>query len=153
MQKTKDLQSAFLDRARRDAGRLWRSTVLAGFIGGVIIASSFPLVRGMKNLTDEAVWLLRWLLIMNGFSIFGASVNTVFICGIFRSGGESRFGLIVDSAMMWLVSVPLGFLCAFVLHVPPVLVYIIMFLDEYEKMPFIIRYYRSGKWLKNITRE
>lgn len=149
----KEMGSGSLERARRDASRLWKSTVLAGFIGGVIIASSFPLVCGMKNLTDEAVWLLRWLLIMNGFSIFGASVNTVFICGIFRSGGESRFGLIVDSVMMWFVSVPLGFLCAFVFHLPPVLVYIIMFLDEYEKMPFIIRYYRSGKWLKNITRE
>jgi len=149
----KELGSGNLEKSKRDASRLWRSTVLAGLGGGIIIATSFPFMSHVGKLSEQALSLLRWILIVNGGSIFAASVNTVLICGIFRSGGQSRIGLLVDSLVMWGVSVPLGFICAFVLHLPPLAVYVILFLDEFEKMPFIIRYYRSGKWLKNITRD
>jgi len=30
---------------------------------------------------------------------------------------------------------------------------LILYLDEFEKMPVNIFHYKSGKWLKNITRE
>ncbi len=149
----KEMGSGDLNRAKKDAGLLWKSTVLAGFLGGLIIAFSFPIMSHVGKLSDESLSILRYLLISNGASIFGAAVNTVFICGIFRAGGDARFGLFIDSIMMWGVSVPLGLLCAFVFHLPPVAVYFILFLDEFEKMPFIIRHYRSGKWLMNITRD
>lgn len=149
----KEMGGGSLEKAKKDAGRLWRSTTLAGLVGGLVIALSFPIMSRMDKLSPEAVSMLRWLLLSNGASIFGATVNTVLICGIFRAGGDSKFGLIVDSACMWGISVPLGLVCAFVLHLPPVVVYAIMFLDEFEKMPFIVHHYRSGKWLKNITRD
>ncbi|MCR5725171.1 MAG: MATE family efflux transporter [Treponema sp.] len=149
----KEMGGGNLEKAKRDAGLLWRITVLAGLAGGIIIALSFPAVQRIARLNAASLSMLRWLLFVNGASVFGASVNTVLICGIFRAGGDARTGFIIDSICMWLVSVPLGLICAFVLHLPPVLVYLILYLDEFEKMPFIISHYRSGKWLMNITRE
>ena len=149
----KEMGSGDLACAKRNASRLWRSTVLAGLAAGIIIALSYPLMQRVGKLNANAIAMLRWLLLSNGASIFGAAVNTVLICGIFRAGGDARFGFVIDSVIMWGVSVPLGLLAAFVLHLPPVAVYIILFLDEFEKMPFVIHHYRSGKWLMNITRE
>jgi Na+-driven multidrug efflux pump len=53
---------------------------------------------------------------------------------------------------MWCISVPLGFLAAFVFKLPPVWVYILLYLDELEKIPLVFRHYKKGTWLKNITR-
>ena len=149
----KEMGRGNLEKAKHDASLLWRSTVLAGLLAGVIIVLSHPIMLHVARLSDESRSMLRWLLASNGASIVGAAVNTVLICGIFRAGGDAKFGLFIDSLIMWGVSVPLGLLCAFVLKLPPVWVYVILFLDEFEKMPFIIRHYQSGKWLMNITRK
>ena len=44
---------------------------------------------------------------------------------MFRAGGDSKFGFILDVICMWVVMVPLGLLSAFVLKLPPMWVYFI----------------------------
>ena len=85
--------------------------------------------------------------------IIGQIINTLWIGGIFRSGGNTKWGLICDTVTMWCVSVPLGFLSAFVLKLPPMTVYFILCLDEFWKLPIVYKHYRSYVWLKDITRE
>ena len=51
-----------------------------------------------------------------------------------------------------IVSVPLSFFCAFVLKLPPMWVYFVICMDEFWKIPFVLRYYRSYDWIRNITR-
>ena len=149
----KEMGSGNLDRAKRYASHLWRSTVLAGLFGSVLILAFKPVLPHIAELTEEAVRDVNWLVYINSASIFGAAVNTVLICGIFRAGGDAKFGFILDAVSMWIVSVPLGLLAAFVFNLHPVLVYLVLYLDEFEKMPVVIHHYRSGKWLKNITRD
>lgn len=72
---------------------------------------------------------------MTTWRLLGEGINTCLICGCFRGGGDSRFGMIIDSVFMWLVAVPLTFLAAYVFKLPPIWVYFIMTLDEFEKMP------------------
>ena len=105
------------------------------------------------DLNEQASHYLTALLYINSVSLLGATINTVLICGVFRAGGDAKFGLILDTFAMWAVSVPLGFFCAFVLHLPPVVVYLIVYIDEWEKMIFNVIHYKSKKWMKNITRE
>ena len=93
------------------------------------------------------------MLLVSSYYVIGQAMNTLTIAGIFRAGGNSRFGLICDIIVMWCIAVPLGFISAFVLHLPPKTVYFILCLDEFWKIPVVYRYYRSEKWLNNITRE
>ncbi|MCR5320828.1 MAG: MATE family efflux transporter, partial [Lachnospiraceae bacterium] len=83
----------------------------------------------------------------------GQIVNTVLIASLFRCGGDSKYGMILDIATMWGFAVPLGLISAFVLKLPPLTVYILMCTDEFAKMPFAIHHYRNKSWIKNITRE
>ena len=149
----KEMGSGNLSLARRDASRLWKSTTAAGLAGSLIILLLGPLMFRIGSLSPEAQGYLFYLLFINSASIFGAAVNTVLICGIFRAGGDAQFGFIMDTIIMCFVSVPLGLLAAFVFKLPPVLVYLVLYLDEFEKMPFVIHHYRKGKWLKDITRD
>jgi hypothetical protein len=99
--------------------------------------------------------LITWLLhrMPISYYVMGAAVNTTLIAGVFRAGGDSRFGFICDTIDMWCYAVPLGFLAAAVLKLPPMWVYFLLCTDEFVKWPWVIRHYLSRKWLKNITRE
>lgn len=101
----------------------------------------------------SALGYLHIMLSINMYSVLGQAMNTTVICGIFRSGGDSRRGFICDFIDMWFFAVPLGFLSAFVLKLPPMWVYFLIYLDEFVKLPFVYRHYKSNKWLQNITRE
>lgn len=148
----KTIGAGDMDLAKRNASRLARSTILSGVLGAVLIVCLYPVLPFMADLTPTAAYYRNILIFINAYSLIGASVNTVLICGIFRAGGDSRFGFICDTISMWAVSVPLGLLAAFVFKLPPLWVYFILYLDEFEKMPFIIRHYKKRGWLKNITR-
>ena len=96
---------------------------------------------------------MSWPLYINTYYVMGMAVNTTLIVGVFRAGGDSRFGFIFDCVAMWCYAVPLGFLAAFVFKLPVMWVYFLLCTDEFIKWPFVIRRYRSGKWLNDITRE
>ena len=85
--------------------------------------------------------------------VIGEGINTCLICGCFRGGGDAKFGMITDTLCMWLIAVPLMAIAAYVFKLPPLGVYFVMTLDEFEKMPFVFWHYKKGNWTKNITRE
>jgi len=149
----KEMGSGNLENAKKDASHLCRSTIAAGVLAGILLLLCRPLVFKIAVLTPQATSLLGIMVYINACSIVGAAINTVMICGIFRAGGDAKFGFILDIISMWCVSVPLGLLCAFVFHLPPILVYFVLYLDEFEKMPVIVHHYLKGTWAKNITRD
>lgn len=53
---------------------------------------------------------------------------------------------------MWCIFVPLGFISAFLLHLPALVVYTITCSDEFFKLPINMLHYRKGTWIRNITR-
>ena len=139
--------------AERNASRLARVTIFSGVLGAVLLICLYPVLPYIADLNETAAHYRNILLFINAYSLIGASINTVLICGIFRAGGDSKFGFVADIINMWCVSVPLGLLAAFVFKLPPLWVYFILFLDEFEKMPFVIHHYFKKGWLRNITRD
>ena len=142
-----------LEEAERAAKVLMKLTVVCGAIGGLIILAAMPVILNFADLTTAGKGYLRIMLLINSYYVMGAAVNTSLICGVFRSGGDSRFGFICDTIDMWVYAVPLGFLAAAVLKLPPMWVYFLLCTDEFVKWPWVIGHYRSRKWLKNITRD
>ena len=149
----KTMGSGDMELAERNAKRLVRSTILAGVAGSILLLCCFPIMPLLADLTPAAAHYRDLLMFINAFSITGAAINTVLICGIFRAGGDAKFGFIMDCISMWVVSVPLGLLAAFVFKLSPIWVYFILYLDEFEKMPVVVIHYLKKGWLKNITRE
>ena len=145
--------SGDMEGAKVCASRLIWLTVLAGALGGLLVLAASPFVLAFASLTETAHGYLKWMLLINSYYVMGAAVNTMLIAGIFRAGGDSRFGFICDTIDMWVYAVPLGFIAAFVLKLPVMAVYFLLCTDEFVKWPWVIGHYRSMKWLKNITRD
>lgn len=142
-----------MEHAKTYASKLMKLTVITGAIGGALVLAVTPFVLYFADLSDTAMHYLKYMLLINTYYIMGTAVNTTLIAGVFRAGGDSRFGLICDTIDMWCYAVPLGFIAAFVFKLPVLVVYFLLCTDEFVKWPWVIKHYRSGKWLKNITRE
>lgn len=142
-----------IEKAKDYASRMMKLTVITGIIGGGIILMITPFVLRFASLNDTAMHYLKYMLLINSYYIMGAAVNTSLIAGVFRAGGDTRFGLVCDTIDMWCYAVPLGFFAAFVLKLPVLWVYFLLCTDEFVKWPWVIKRYRSGKWAQNITRE
>ena len=138
---------------RRDASLLIRLTITCGVLGGLLVLAATPFVLRYATLSETAMGYLKTMLLINTYYITGTALNTTMICGIFRSGGDSRFGFYCDLIDMWAYAVPLGFFAAFVLKLPVRWVYFLLMTDEFVKWPFVIRHYKKGQWLRNITRD
>ncbi|MBQ6508893.1 MAG: MATE family efflux transporter [Flexilinea sp.] len=145
--------SGRMKEAEETAGKFVKLTVLSGLVGGAAVLTAMPFVLRFADITQTGKEYLRVMLFINSYYIMGIAINTTLIGGIFRAGGDSRFGLIVDTIDMWCFAVPLGFFSAAVLKLPPLWVYFLLCTDEFVKWPWVIGHYKSRKWLKNITRQ
>lgn len=142
-----------LEHARAYAKRfIWLSIIL-GAIGGLVILASAPLANAGLSLTEDAKGYLTFMFCVMSYFTLCQSLNTTLVVGVFRSGGDTRFGLIMDVSTMWGCSILLGAVAAFVFHAGVPVVYIILMSDEVIKVPITIRRYLSFKWLKNVTRD
>lgn len=138
--------------AKLYAKRFIRLTIIVGIIGAFVILGSSQIAKQALSLSGEArSYLGIMMIVMSYFSVFQA-FNATMIVGIFRAGGDTKFGLLIDVSSMWCFSIIAGFIAAFVLKLPVPVVYIILMSDEIIKIPISTWRYRSMKWVKNITR-
>lgn len=149
----KSIGAGLMETVKADASKFCKITFISGMIGGIFIFLLRPLFMNMADLTVTAQGYLNIMLFINMYYVLGQAMNTAVICGAFRSGGDSKWGFICDTIDMWGYAVPMGFFTAFVLKLPPMWVYFIICTDEFVKIPFVYKHYKSYTWLKNITRE
>jgi len=81
------------------------------------------------------------------------SFNCVNIVGIFRGGGDTKSGMVIDAVFMYSLGIPLGFAAMHFLKLDVAYVYAFLISDELFKLPAVIWRMKSRKWIRNITRE
>ena len=146
-----ELGAGRLENARKYGGKLCKFSILCGIASGIVLLILIPVILSATNLTDEAKYYLQWMIVMCSYYMIGKSINGTTISGIFCAGGDSKFGLICDTVTLWCITVPLGFLGAFVFHWPVLTVYFIVNLDELIKLPAVYLHYKKYKWVRDLT--
>ncbi len=141
-----------LEKAKKAGGSFVRFSLVVGAGSGLVILALTPLILNIITLEPQAQHYLKYMMLMAAYYIIGNSLNSTVIGGIFPSGGDTKFGMICDSVTMWVVVLPLGFLCAFVLKIPVLAVAVILTLDEFVKIPWVYKHYIKYQWVKNITK-
>ena len=137
----------------KDLGRRYAVlSVITGFIGAAVILIALPVMLKFLVLTPDAAKYLKMMMLVMSYFVIGQSINSCFVVGIFRAGGDTRFGLFFDLTFMWGIAIFGGWIAAFVFHAPVTVVYMILLSDEVLKMPVAYGRYKSYKWLKNVTR-
>lgn len=150
----KEIGAGEVALAKKHAKKLMGFGILAGVCGGLLILSLRPIMPLiMKNLSPKSMDYLQFMLIaLAVYAVFSAS-TTVGIVGIFRAGGDTLAGLVLDVGLLWGFSIPLGAIAAFVLHWDVKVVFALLISDEFVKAPIVMWHFRSMKWLHNVTRD
>lgn len=142
-----------LEKAKRYGSKICKMAIISGIITGGVLLALIPAILHFTNLSEQATEYLKWMLVMCSYYLVGKSINATTIPGIFCAGGDSKFGFICDAITMWAVTVPLGFLTAFVLRLPVLAVYFVLTLDEIVKLPAVYKNYKKYAWVKDLTRD
>ena len=143
-----------LEQAKKEGGRLVRVSAVSGIISGLVLLACSPLAMQFAgHLTGTAQGYLRFMLYVCCYYMAGKSMNGTVIAGIFCAGGDTRFGLVCDTVNMWCVIVPMGLLAAFVFKWSVPVVYFLLNLDEFTKMPAEWLHYKKYRWVRNLTRD
>ena len=128
-------------------------TLAAGVLGGLLILAVRPIVLAVFALEPLTKEYMSMMMFVMSYFVVGQAFNTTIIVGILRAGGDTKFGLFLDVSTMWCCSILIGYLAAFVWKLNVTVVYMILMSDEIIKIPISYMRYRSGKWLRNVTRD
>lgn len=128
-------------------------SIITGALGGAMILIAAPVANRFMTLSQEAQGYLTFMFFVMSYFTLCQALNTTLVVGVFRSGGDTRFGLLLDVSTMWGCSILLGAVAAFVFHASVPVVYVILMSDEVIKVPITVRRFFSYKWIKDVTRE
>ena len=142
-----------LEKAREYGRRLSHLSIAIGIVTGGLLMLISPAIVHFAPLSDTAAEYLQYMLLFCGLNLMAQSVNTTVLDGIFCAGGDAKFDMQGNIGAMWCFSVPLGFLAAFWLKLPVMVVYCIVNLDEIVKLPAVYHHYKKYIWVRNITRD
>ena len=127
-------------------------TPIIGILAGLlIVALRYPLI-GLFDLSEAAKHTARTLLVIFAIDAAVRYIPYVEVVGIFRAGGDTRMGLIVDFVCHYAFITPAVILAGLVWKLPFITTYIIMLaVDDISKLIITIPYYRTMRWIKPIT--
>ena len=134
------------------AKRFVHITLFLGVFGAIVVLTVSKVAGNNLNLSEEAASYLSIMMFVMSYFVICQAYNTTMIVGVFRAGGDTHFGLILDASTLWGVSILFGALAAFVFHLPVPVVYMIIMSDEVIKIPLSTWRYKSMKWVRNVTR-
>ena len=148
-----ELGADHLDTAKAYGGKVVRLALISGAITAGFLVAMTPVILQVAELSPTSQEYLKWMIVVCAINLIGMSNNSAIISGIFPAGGDTKFGMICDTITLWCVIVPLGFLSAFVWKLPIWVVYAIINMDEWVKIPAVFVHYKKYLWVKNLTRE
>ncbi len=146
------------DEVRRLASWLIAISLVSGAASGILLvlinlllckSFLFPLFSLTANASRIAfimMFVLAGIMVMRNYS-------SILIVGVLRGGGDTKFGMLMDVGSMYIYAIPVVAVTGLILHWDPGIVYLLMAGDEVIKSMIGMFRYRSGKWMRNVTRD
>lgn len=125
--------------------------VIGGLVMGVLMVLTRNLIPPMFALSGEVNTYVSNTMIILGILLPVRFLNHVYVIGILRSGGDTRFVFYLELVSIWAVGVPLSILSGLVWKVPIWYVYAFTGLEEVFKVFLAVIRFRSGKWIHVLS--
>ena len=124
--------------------------LMGAALGLIIVSLRYPLI-GLFDLSETAKHTARTLLVIFAIDAAVRYIPYIEVVGIFRAGGETRYGLLTDVISQYVFIVPTVLLCGLVWKLPFITTYILMLVaDDVSKLAITIPYYKTMRWIKPI---
>ena len=105
----------------------------------------------LYKVSPEVVANARAILTVMSMGMWIRASNHVIIIGILRAGGDTKFSLILDGLVIWIIGVPVTAMGAFIFHLPIYFVYALTLSEEFTKASIGLWRYFSKRWINDLT--
>jgi putative MATE family efflux protein len=153
--------TAVLVGNRIGAGRGEEANIYAGrslglgAVGGVLMGILLQIIKApilsLYNVSPGVIENASNVLTVMSLFLWVRINNMTIVIGILRAGGDTRFSLVLDGIIIWIVGVPMAYLGANVFNLPVYYVYLCAMSEEVTKWFLGMNRYRSRKWIHDLT--
>lgn len=143
------------EKKQEEARNYASGALVFGFIlglgVGILMSVAAPFIPLLYNVTPEIRGLATRSLLVLALLLPFKVYNMHMIVGVLRSGGDTRFCLFLEMIGVWLIGVPLALTGGFLLNLPIYFIYLIVGVEEFFKLFFGRRRFKTGRWLNDLT--
>ena len=125
---------------------------IVGAIFGILLIASIPLLIKIFSVSESLSPDIEKIFWVMGILMALKTFNTFIIIGVLRSGGDTKYALLLEMGCMWFVSLPLTFIAAYK-GVPIYILVALTYTEEVAKFIFGVPRALSKKWANNIVKD
>ncbi len=126
-----------------------------GAAGAALLSAVVILTRGfyveIYQVEETVKELTRQILLAYALVAPFKVLNMILGSGIIRSGGRTKYVMVIDMVGTWCFGVPLGLASAFVLELSIPYVYFILSLEECVRFGISMVVFRRKKWMNQLA--
>ncbi|WP_148257807.1 MATE family efflux transporter [Leadbettera azotonutricia] len=137
--------------AREYASRITRFSPVVSIGAILILLPLTQLLPFVFNVNPSVLAITTQMFIVLCCAYPFRAFNMAAMIGVCRAGGDTVFCIIYDTALMWIVALPLGAIASFVFKAPVWVIYLCINGEEMIKVLLGIWRLRTGKWLHNVV--
>ncbi|NLM77413.1 MAG: MATE family efflux transporter [Ruminococcaceae bacterium] len=137
--------------AYKNAVKLVLLGPLIGVASGMLLILTSPLILSFYQVSPDVTRTASSILVVYGLVMPFRVFNIINMVGVLRSGGDTRFTLMLDITGVWLIGVPLAFIGGLLLRLPVQQVVILIIVEEFYKVFLGIRRLRTRRWINRLN--
>ena len=139
------------EKARTDSKRFVVAACIFGLFSAVMVQIILPILSGFYEVQQATLTLAKQMGYAASFSVFFQSLARILCNGVIKAGGMTQRILKIDIISTWFIAIPLGFICAFVIHLPAAFLYLILRGNNIIKAGWACIRIRKNDWMKVIA--
>lgn len=147
----KSIGAGHVERAKDESFTFTILSIVLGILACAVILVLKTPVISFYTVPEETKRLAHELMTVIAFVTIFVSIASTGIVGILRSGGDTKFCLILEMCALWCAAIPLA-LGASALTLPVALVLVFMKIDEPIKTLFFLLRMKTDRWITTLTR-
>ena len=130
--------------------RLIKTGIIFSSMIALIVIAVGPYMLPLFALTEVGMAKAKLVMLVRACGVPFNVMIAMFISGIFRSGGDTRFAAITEISTMYLIGIPCVYIAGLVIGLPVHLIILCSYIENVVKLSICVGRYRSGKWLNNV---
>lgn len=128
-------------------------TLFAASMAALEVLLRVPIINLINPANPETGELAKQLLLIGSVGLPLRMLSMLLIVAIFRSGGKPVVGAVIDVGAVWLVGAPAVLLATFMLKLPFLWIFAMIFTEEIVKVIVGLVFFFRRKWMKKLTED
>ena len=142
------------EEGKRYAVRFMALVPIMSVVLGAALILSRGAILSLFDVSETARATAMGLMLLYSIMLSFINVPYLGVVGVFRAGGDTRFGLYMDVFVQYLLLLPAAYICGLVLKLPFLTTYAIgVGIEAATKCVIVLTHFARMRWIRPVTAE